>query len=28
MPSLSGQRFLVGGPLLTGLLWCHILSIF
>ena len=28
MPSLPGLWVLVGGPLLAGLLWCHILSIF
>ena len=26
MPSLSGSWVLVGGPLLAGLLWCHILK--
>ena len=28
MPSLPGLWVLMGGPLLAGLLWCHILSIF
>ena len=28
MPSLPDPWVLVGGPLLAGLLWCHILSIF
>ena len=28
MPSLPGPWVLVGGPLLGGLLWCHILSMF